>query len=102
MDFAGQKLSERICVVLIMIGAVVSFGVGYVLADFSMMMKTYAGFVGVTFLLVGPDWPFYNRDPIKWREHPKEDGDGSPTSTDSKTRSGDAQKQEGESLRRRR
>lgn len=66
MDFIGQKLAENICVVLVLLGAGVSFGIGYTEANFILMNQIFAGFVGVAFCLVGPDWPFYNRNPVKW------------------------------------
>lgn len=66
MDFVGQKLAENICVVLVLLGAAVSFGIGYTKADFSLMIQIFGGFVAVAFLLVGPDWPFYNLNPVKW------------------------------------
>ncbi|KAB2045782.1 hypothetical protein Goshw_013587 [Gossypium schwendimanii] len=77
MDWQGQKLAEQIMQVMLLVFAVVSFGAGYVLGSFQMMMLVYAGGVTLTALITIPNWPFFNRHPLKWldpseaEKHPK-------------------------------
>ncbi|KAK8370382.1 hypothetical protein V6Z12_A01G174600 [Gossypium hirsutum] len=77
MDWQGQKLAEQIMQVMLLVFAVVSFGAGYVLGSFQMMMLVYAGGVTLTTLITIPNWPFFNRHPLKWldlseaEKHPK-------------------------------
>ena len=53
---------------LIIIGAIVAFIVGYVLQSFALMVYIHFGVTAFVFLLVVPDWPFYNRHPLQWLE----------------------------------
>ena len=77
MDWQGQKLAEQLMQILLLAFAVVSFGTGYVLGSFQMMMLIYAGGVVLTTLVTVPNWPFFNRHPLKWldpseaEKHPK-------------------------------
>ncbi|KAH1122421.1 hypothetical protein J1N35_005581 [Gossypium stocksii] len=77
MDWQGQKLAEQIMQVMLLVFAVVSFGAGYVLGSFQMMMLVYAGGVTLIALITIPNWPFFNRHPLKWldpseaEKHPK-------------------------------
>ncbi|TYI43687.1 hypothetical protein ES332_A01G186100v1 [Gossypium tomentosum] len=77
MDWQGKKLAEQIMQVMLLVFAVVSFGAGYVLGSFQMMMLVYAGGVTLTALITIPNWPFFNRHPLKWldlseaEKHPK-------------------------------
>lgn len=77
MDWQGQKLAEQLMQILLLIAAVVAFVVGYTTASFRTMMLIYAGGVGVATLITVPNWPFFNRHPLKWldpseaEKHPK-------------------------------
>ncbi|KAL4016029.1 hypothetical protein IC575_023642 [Cucumis melo] len=46
--------------------AVVAFLTGYVMGSFRMMILVYAGGVFLTTLITVPNWPFFNRHPLKW------------------------------------
>ncbi|XP_030946752.1 probable signal peptidase complex subunit 1 [Quercus lobata] len=77
MDWQGQKLAEQLMQILLLAFAAVSFGTGYALGSFQMMMLIYAGGVFLTTLVTVPNWPFFNRHPLKWldpsvaEKHPK-------------------------------
>ncbi|CAH8273914.1 unnamed protein product [Arabidopsis lyrata] len=77
MDWQGQKLAEQLMQILLLIAAVVAFVVGYATASFRTMMLIYAGGVVVTTLITIPNWPCFNRHPLKWldpseaEKHPK-------------------------------
>ncbi|KAG6396431.1 hypothetical protein SASPL_142581 [Salvia splendens] len=77
MDWQGQKLAEHLMQVMLVCFAVVAFITGYVLGSFQMMMLIYAAGVVLTSLLTVPNWPFFNRQALKWldpseaEKHPK-------------------------------
>ncbi|KAF9677796.1 hypothetical protein SADUNF_Sadunf08G0144800 [Salix dunnii] len=77
MDWQGQKLVELWMQVLLLVFAVVAFVTGYITASFRTMMLIYAGGVVFTSLVTVPNWPFFNRHPLKWldpseaEKHPK-------------------------------
>lgn len=52
--------------VLLVASAVAAFLVGYAMADFQLMLLVYAGGVVLTALVTVPNWPFFNRHPLKW------------------------------------
>ena len=67
MDFKGQKLAEQLSVVLVTLFAVAGFLLGYARESFSLMMWVFGTGVVLAFAVTTPDWPFYNRNPLKWR-----------------------------------
>ncbi|KAL1190359.1 Signal peptidase complex subunit 1 [Cardamine amara subsp. amara] len=77
MDWQGQKLAEQLMQILLLIAVVVAFVVGYTTASFRTMMLIYAGGVVLTSLITVPNWPLFNRHPLKWldpseaEKHPK-------------------------------
>eukprot|EP00258_Populus_trichocarpa_P045828 XP_024461847.1 probable signal peptidase complex subunit 1 isoform X8 [Populus trichocarpa] len=77
MDWQGQKLAELWMQVLLIVFAVVAFATGYIMGSFRTMMLIYAGGVVFTSLVTVPNWPFFNRHPLKWldpseaEKHPK-------------------------------
>ncbi|XP_018836724.1 probable signal peptidase complex subunit 1 isoform X1 [Juglans regia] len=77
MDWQGQKLAEELMQIMLLAFAVISFATGYIYGSFQMMVLIYAGGVVLTTLLTAPNWPLFNRHPLKWLEssesekHPK-------------------------------
>ncbi|KAM7508370.1 hypothetical protein LguiA_018823 [Lonicera macranthoides] len=77
MDWQGQKLVEQLMQIMLVSFAVVAFATGYALGSFRMMLLIYAGGVVLTTLITVPNWPFFNRHPLKWLDpsavdkHPK-------------------------------
>ncbi|TVU50417.1 hypothetical protein EJB05_01788 [Eragrostis curvula] len=95
MDWQGQKRAEMLMQVLLVASAVAAFLAGYVLADFQLMLLVYAGGVVLTALVTVPDWPFFNRNPLKWLDaaeaerHPRPQvSSGSGASAGGKKKSG--------------
>ncbi|KAJ7957581.1 Signal peptidase subunit [Quillaja saponaria] len=72
MDWQGQKLAEQLMQLLLLAFAVVAFATGYFIGSFQMMILIYAGGVILTSLITVPNWPFFNRHPLKWLD-PSED-----------------------------
>lgn len=75
MDFVGQKLADKIHTMILWFGAAVAFCTGYLLGDFALMIQIYGGFAVVALIVVVPDWPFYNKNPIAWSTALKVDED---------------------------
>ena len=92
MDFQGQKLAEQLCLYIICIAGLVAFLFGWLEGSFALMMKVcslltaalclvgsqdhlnsfhvqlqvYGSGVAVAMVACVPDWPWYNRHPLKW------------------------------------
>ncbi|KAK7311995.1 hypothetical protein RJT34_10513 [Clitoria ternatea] len=66
MDWQGQKLAEQLMQIMLLALAVIAFATGYLMASFQMMILIYAGGVILTTLVTVPNWPFFNRHPLKW------------------------------------
>lgn len=45
---------------------VISFIVGFFLQDIKLALFIGLGGTALTFLLIVPPWPFFNRHPVKW------------------------------------
>ncbi|XP_023753754.1 signal peptidase complex subunit 1 [Lactuca sativa] len=77
MDWQGQKLAEQLMQILLVVFAVAAFITGYVVGSFQLMLFVYAGGVVLTTLITIPNWPFFNKHPLKWldpseaEKHPK-------------------------------
>ncbi|KAG8365910.1 hypothetical protein BUALT_Bualt17G0021100 [Buddleja alternifolia] len=77
MDWQGQKLAEHLMQLMLVCFAVVAFIAGYVLGSFQTMFLIYTAGVVLTSLVTVPNWPFFNRHPLKWldpseaEKHPK-------------------------------
>lgn len=66
MDFKGQKLAEVLTMAIVVACAVVGFLYGYAAQDFHGMMSIFGGGVAAAFLVGVPDWPIYNKHPVKF------------------------------------
>lgn len=44
----------------------IAFNVGYVLQDIVKCLYVGLGGTLLTFLIIIPPWPFYNKNPVKW------------------------------------
>uniref|UniRef100_A0A0D3HU17 Signal peptidase complex subunit 1 n=1 Tax=Oryza barthii TaxID=65489 RepID=A0A0D3HU17_9ORYZ len=80
MDWQGQKLAEMLMQLLLVASAVAAFVVGYAMADFQLMLLVYAGGVVLTALVTVPNWPFFNRHPLKWLDAAEADRHPRPQS----------------------
>uniref|UniRef100_A0A453FVT5 Signal peptidase complex subunit 1 n=4 Tax=Triticinae TaxID=1648030 RepID=A0A453FVT5_AEGTS len=94
MDWQGQKSAEMLMQVLLVASAVAAFLVGYAMADFQLMLLVYAGGVVLTTLVTVPNWPFFNRHPLKWLDaaeadrHPRPQISSAPATTGGKKKTG--------------
>ena len=68
VDFKGQQLSEVIFQVVTISATVVGFFYGWYAQSFERTFQCWAVGVGVAVVLCVPDWWFYRKNPITWRE----------------------------------
>jgi len=66
IDFEGQRLAEFLATALLVAVGAIAFIVGFLLQDIKRALFIGLGGTAVTFLLVVPPWPFFNRHPVKW------------------------------------
>lgn len=66
MDFKGQKLCEQLYTLIVTVAAVVAFLAGYLRQDFNLMIGLFTGGVALACAVCVPDWPWFNRHPLKW------------------------------------
>ncbi|OUM69085.1 hypothetical protein PIROE2DRAFT_2969 [Piromyces sp. E2] len=66
IDFEGQKLTEKLMQLILIVFGVISFIVGFCMQ--SVRISCYIMLVGiiVTALVILPPWPFYSKNPIKF------------------------------------
>ncbi|KAK7963680.1 hypothetical protein PG996_008627 [Apiospora saccharicola] len=66
IDFEGQKLAEIISTLMLSLVGAIAFFVGYFMQDIALALKVGLAGTAVTFLVVVPPWPFFNKNPVKW------------------------------------
>lgn len=88
MDFKGQALAEKLFYYIIILFGVVGWVLGYVQNSFQVSFNVWLVGTGLSLLVVVPDWPVYNRNPIKWLEPPPK----APEDTDDSKAANDAAK----------
>ncbi|CDW74555.1 signal peptidase complex subunit 1 [Stylonychia lemnae] len=69
MDFEGQKLAEKIMRNVMILSAVIGFGIGYVNEKFSHTVYIMLGSMFLLFLITGPALPIYKKNELQWRSH---------------------------------
>ncbi|KAK6922404.1 Signal peptidase complex subunit 1 [Dillenia turbinata] len=91
MDWQGQKLAEQLMQIMLVAFAVVAFLTGYLMNSFQTMLLIYASGVLLTTLITVPNWPFFNRNHLKWLDPSEADRHPKPqissTNTGSKKKS---------------
>ncbi|CAK3934358.1 signal peptidase complex subunit 1 [Lecanosticta acicola] len=63
IDFEGQRLAEYITYGLLSVVGAIAFLVGYVAQDIYLTLYIGLGGTALAFLVVVPQWPFYNKHP---------------------------------------
>ncbi|KAJ5232001.1 microsomal signal peptidase subunit SPC12 [Penicillium chermesinum] len=66
IDFHGQRLTQLLSNVLLIISGVISFIVGFIYEDIHLTLWVGLGGTLLTALVVVPPWPFYNQNPATW------------------------------------
>ncbi|MCP9257867.1 Lon protease-like, mitochondrial [Dirofilaria immitis] len=67
IDFVGQRRAERIFQVILVLTAIIGYGIGYVTQQLSYAIYTLGcGFI-LSCILVVPPWPYLRRNPVHWQ-----------------------------------
>jgi signal peptidase complex subunit 1 len=66
MDFQGQRLSERMYQICIVMFAILGFVVGYGTGSFRAMMACFGAGVVIAIVIAVPDWKYFNQHPQRW------------------------------------
>ncbi|CAG9538340.1 unnamed protein product [Cercopithifilaria johnstoni] len=67
IDFVGQRRAERIFQVILVLTAVIGYGIGFVTQQLSYAIYMLcSGFI-LSCILVVPPWPYLRRNPIHWQ-----------------------------------
>eukprot|EP00956_Cyclotella_meneghiniana_P011667 scaffold16423_cov55-Cyclotella_meneghiniana.AAC.4 len=66
MDYEGQKLSENLFFYIIILFGSIGWVYGYFLQDFTYVFYSWSVGVFISLVLCVPDWPIYNKHPVKW------------------------------------
>mmetsp|Transcript_24303 Transcript_24303/g.67375 ORF Transcript_24303/g.67375 Transcript_24303/m.67375 type:complete len:81 (-) Transcript_24303:304-546(-) len=66
MDYEGQKLAEMLFYIIICLFGGVGWVLGYLQQDFTIVFQAWLVGVVISVILCVPDWPFFNRHPVKW------------------------------------
>ncbi|KAI9697986.1 MAG: hypothetical protein M1836_004339 [Candelina mexicana] len=66
IDFEGQRQAEYLTTGLLATAGAIAFLVGYVLQDIYLSLLIGLGGTALTFLIVVPPWPYFNRNPLNW------------------------------------
>jgi Microsomal signal peptidase 12 kDa subunit (SPC12). len=68
MDYEGQKLCENLFYWIIIIFGSIGWVYGYMEQDFSYVFYAWVVGMVISLILCVPDWPWFNKHPIKWLE----------------------------------
>lgn len=66
MDFKGQHQAENLATKMIMYTSLLSFLIGWMRQDFTLMLGLFVAGVIATLIATVPNWPVYNRHPTAW------------------------------------
>mmetsp|Transcript_13740 Transcript_13740/g.33595 ORF Transcript_13740/g.33595 Transcript_13740/m.33595 type:complete len:114 (-) Transcript_13740:225-566(-) len=80
MDFAGQKLADRLHQTITAMFGIIGFIYGYIQQRFAYTM--YISMIGlaISAVLCVPDWGFLNQNPLQW--HGSVEGDSKEEDND--------------------
>jgi len=66
MDLVGQRNAERLYMIILLAVAVPAYLLGWFYGSMRLMLIVYAAGVAAAVVLAVPDWPFWNRHPLRW------------------------------------
>ena len=67
VDYKGQEFAERIYQVIIVVTSLIGFVWGYTKEDFKYAFYVWAIGLFASIVICTPDWPMFNKNPIKWQ-----------------------------------
>eukprot|EP00936_MAST-01D_sp_MAST-1D-sp1_P002480 g2480.t1 len=67
VDYKGQEVAERIYQIIIIVCSLIGFVWGFVKQDFKYTFYVWAIGLFASIVICTPDWPMFNKNPIKWQ-----------------------------------
>ncbi|KAI9813754.1 MAG: hypothetical protein M1827_003544 [Pycnora praestabilis] len=66
IDFEGQRQADFLTTGLLATAGAIAFIVGYTLQNIYLSLYIGLGGTALTFLVVVPPWPYFNKTPVNW------------------------------------
>ena len=66
MDLVGQRNAERLYMIILLAVAVPAYLLGWYYGSMRLMLAVYGAGAAAAVALAVPDWPFWNRHPLRW------------------------------------
>ncbi len=66
IDFKGQKLAESYYTLILSVGAILSFIIGFIKQDLKITFYSFGFFILLTLIVVLPPYKIYKKNPITW------------------------------------
>uniref|UniRef100_A0A6U3TG41 Signal peptidase complex subunit 1 n=1 Tax=Octactis speculum TaxID=3111310 RepID=A0A6U3TG41_9STRA len=92
MDYDGQRLAEMMYYWITIAFGAFGWIWGYVEKDFKFTMYSWGVGVAISVVLCVPDWPWFNRNPVEWRDSITSGGSSKKNSSQSGSSSLDTNK----------
>lgn len=67
IDFEGQRLVDKLNYLIITIGGIVSFLIGFLFQQIDYSLYSLAVTLVITEIVVVPPWKFYNQNTLTWQ-----------------------------------
>ncbi|KAF0737285.1 hypothetical protein LEN26_010762 [Aphanomyces euteiches] len=67
VDYQGQKLADQLMNYIFALVCTPAWFYGWMQDDFTYPLYAWGIACVLVCLVVLPDWPFYNRNPVQWR-----------------------------------
>ncbi|KAF0692720.1 Aste57867_16231 [Aphanomyces stellatus] len=75
VDYQGQKLAENLMNLIFAVICIPAWIYGWTQDDFTYPLYACGGATALATLVVLPNWPFFNRNPVQWRPSLKKSKD---------------------------
>jgi len=72
IDYVGQSFSLRLMYLIFLVGYAISFVVGFLAKDLTYTLVLGVGTVVLAFVATVPSWPYFRRNPLKFKKSKKE------------------------------
>lgn len=66
IDFKGQQLASDYSGLILNFAIFISVFVGFITQKIEFVVYTFGGCLFGLFLIVLPNWPIFNKDPVQW------------------------------------
>lgn len=73
MDLKGQRKCERLFLYIMWPATALSCAAGFAADDVLAIFKVFGASLAICGVLCLPNWPMYNRNPIKFADEPHEE-----------------------------